>query len=78
MTGKLSLTYKKIMLPDYLSDGWKNIINLQKNNFNCPQSFFDSVNDLLTIHATYKIFKNINLNSKYNYGLVLVYKNLFQ
>ena len=61
------------MLPDYLSDGWKNIINLQKNNFNCPQSFFDSVNDLITIHA-----KNINLNSKNNYGLVLVYKNLFQ
>ena len=37
---------------DYFSVDWKNIINLQKNNFNCPQSFFDSVNDLLTIHAT--------------------------
>ena len=64
---------------DYFSVNRKNIINLQKNDVNHSlQSFFDSMNDLLKIHAPYKKLKNINLNSKENLGLVPVCKNLFQ
>ena len=50
---------------EYFSVDWKNTINLQKNDVNHScQSFFDSMNDLLKIHALYKSMKkkkNLNL-----------------
>ena len=50
---------------DYFSVNWKYIISLQKNDVNHPlQSFFDSVNDLLKIHATYKKVKKCKLKFK--------------
>ena len=50
---------------DYLSVKWKNIINLQKHDVNHSlQTFCDSVNDLLKIHAPYKKFKNYKLELK--------------
>ena len=64
---------------DYFSVNWKNIMNLQKKNDvnHSLQCFFDSMNDLLKIHAPDKKVKNINLNSKKNLGLVPVYKIYF-
>ena len=45
---------------DYFSVNWKNVINLQRNDVNHSlQNFFDSVNDLLKIHAPYKKVKKI-------------------
>ena len=45
---------------DYFSVNWKNVINLEKNDVNHSlQSFFDSVNDLLKRHASYKRIKKI-------------------
>ena len=50
---------------DYFSVNWKNVINLQKNDVNLSlQNFFDSVNDLLKIHATYKKLKKYKLKLK--------------
>ena len=47
---------------DYFSINWKNTINLQKNDVDHSlQSFFDSVNDLLKIHAPYKKVKKYKL-----------------
>ena len=47
---------------DYFSVNWENVINVMslKNDVNHTlQSFFDSVNDLLKIHAPYKKVKKI-------------------
>ena len=47
---------------NYFSVNWKNIINLQKSDVSHSlQSFFDSVNDLLKIHAPYKKVKKYKL-----------------
>ena len=50
---------------DYFSVNWKNTINLQKNDVDHSlQSFFDSVNGLLKIHAPYKKVKKYKLKFK--------------
>ena len=50
---------------DYFSVNWKNVINLQRNDVNHSlQNFFDSVNDLLKIHAPYKKVKKYKLKFK--------------
>ena len=50
---------------DYFSINWKNTINLQKNDVDHSlQSFFDSVNDLLKIHAPYKKVEKYKLKFK--------------
>ena len=50
---------------DYFSVNWKNTINLQKNDVDHSlQSFFDSANDLLKIHAPYKKVKKYKLKFK--------------
>ena len=61
----LSSFNQKNFLLDYLSVNWKNIINLEKYDVNHSlQSFFDSVNDLLKIHAPYKKVKKYKLKFK--------------
>ena len=50
---------------NYFSVNWKNIINLQKSDVSHSlQSFFDSVNDLLKMHAPYKKVKKYKLKFK--------------
>ena len=49
----------------YFLVNWKNVINLQKNDINhFLQIFFDSLIDLLKIHAPYKKIKKYKLKFK--------------
>ena len=49
---------------DYFSVNWKKIMNLEKNVNHSLQNFFDSMNDLLKIHASYKKVKKYKLKFK--------------
>ena len=56
---------QKNFILDYFSVDWKNVINLQKDDVNHSlRCFFDSVNNLLKIHASYKKVKKYKLKFK--------------